>query len=655
MSIRQTLLLLTTFLGVALLAAILFHVQRVVEDYRNAADLQVSNEIRDGLIVASGLIAAERSATFAALISVSTVDRAAIDAAREPLDLFRSEAGADLRSGRAGGENADEVLVILLEAGARLDALRIDADRMLATGTPEERRTAARRWFDETSAIVANIQSFRLVLLSREEPLDSTLRATGLLRYFIGIVREALSQNGSLVAAATSGPIHEPWVLERALQNAGRQELGWQMIREQLPAPLDSAVVRSLLTAVREYNLVYAPLERRLLIGLVEDIAADAGDWEAAVATATTLQGDALAVLLANASALIETHLSTLNRALIGWILLSLAGAAAVGASILVVRNRVVRPLDDVRRTMLRLADDDLSPEIPKSERGDEVGAMTEALRVFKANAIRRRRLEAQKDALGQKLEEAYATLRTDLDAAASVQQAMLPTASELHDVRIHSLFRASNVIAGDTFNVFPSGDELVFFHIDVAGHGAAAALVSMASRHVLTVPAGRVVAGEPIESIVAEINREWPESLPYFTMVYGAINVRRNTGRLVQAGHPKPFLLSSTGAIATLGDGGIPIGLFPDSVYEPVRFDFGPHDRLFLYSDGVTEARNAADEQFSDERLERLLRSAAGEKSEALLGGLERELVRWTSDHDPEDDVSVLVLERTGEERTAH
>src|SRR3712207_303816 len=114
----------------------------------------------------------------------------------------------------------------------------------------------------------------------------------------------------------------------------------------------------------------------------------------------------------------------------------------------------VALPLEALNRAMLNLAENDLTTPLPKLGRVDEIGEMSDTLRVFKANALRRNRLQQDKEMLHARLRDTYRQLRKDLEAAASIQAAMLPAPAALGDVRYRGLFRPSSLIAGDTYNV---------------------------------------------------------------------------------------------------------------------------------------------------------------------------------------------------------
>jgi serine phosphatase RsbU (regulator of sigma subunit) len=305
---------------------------------------------------------------------------------------------------------------------------------------------------------------------------------------------------------------------------------------------------------------------------------------------------------------------------------------------------------------MLRLADNDLDTPLPRLTRADEIGEMSDALRVFKANALRRQRTQQEKQMLHGRLKDAYRQLRTDLEAAAVIQTTMLPAASTLGDVGYRGLFRPSSLIAGDTYNVVRRNDGGIgFFQVDVAGHGAPAALVSVACHHTLSQAILTRTQGTRLEEIVAQINEDWPENLPYFTMILGEIDPRAQRATILQAGHPSPLLIRPDGSVASVGDGGFPVGMISTATYEAMELDFGPGDRLLIYSDGVVEAESREGELFSEARLCELVRAHATGSTPLILDTLDDVLRKWRGSETLDDDLSVLMLERLNERTHAN
>jgi serine phosphatase RsbU (regulator of sigma subunit) len=296
---------------------------------------------------------------------------------------------------------------------------------------------------------------------------------------------------------------------------------------------------------------------------------------------------------------------------------------------------------------MLSLAQGDLGTPLPEMSRQDELAAMADTLRVFRANAVRRARLQEERLALHERLKAAYGQLREDLDSAAAVQESLIPPPGRVGGVRFTGRLRPSHGISGDTFDVMrPPNGAVHFFLIDVAGHGAAAALVSVASHYTVAQALGRRLAGETLGETVAALNRDWPERMPYFTMVVGELRPEAGEGVLVQAGHPSPLLLRRTDGVEALGSGGLPIGVIPGAEWEEVRFPFGPGDRLLVFSDGLSEAEGPQGEPFGEDRVREALLARRGAASEDLMAALLGRVRDWRGVEELEDDMTLLVLE---------
>ena len=287
-------------------------------------------------------------------------------------------------------------------------------------------------------------------------------------------------------------------------------------------------------------------------------------------------------------------------------------------------------------------------------------------LRVRLAAGRRVLRLERQLEQRNRKLatanerlSEAYGRIERDLTAAAAAQRRMLPQPRDLGGLRYDWLFIPSSHVAGDTFNVLGRNDHVVFYQIDVAGHGVPAALLSVSLQRVLSGTGFDIASGEmgpgglwrdPVR-VVAELNRRFQaeddDDASYFTIVYGVLDLPSGDVVLTQAGHPPPLLVRRDGSVSTIGEGGFVVGLFMDVEYEAVRLRLSPGERLWLYSDGVVECPSRRDELFTEERLVEFATDTCRLPLDASLQALEQRLRQWSEGPAFEDDVSVLVIER--------
>jgi sigma-B regulation protein RsbU (phosphoserine phosphatase) len=151
-----------------------------------------------------------------------------------------------------------------------------------------------------------------------------------------------------------------------------------------------------------------------------------------------------------------------------------------------------------------------------------------------------------------------------------------------------------------------------------------------------------------PPADVAAHLNRLFPfesATAQLTTMIYGILDVATGQFCYVSTGHPGPIHLPCGVNPAILESQGFPLGL-TDAIYEErsVRLESG--DRLYLYSDGVPEAMDAAGQQFGNARLLKAIGHARSEPLQESVATLLREIARWHGLESPQDDISILAVE---------
>ena len=254
-------------------------------------------------------------------------------------------------------------------------------------------------------------------------------------------------------------------------------------------------------------------------------------------------------------------------------------------------------------------------------------------------------------------LEEAKSRIESDLHAAATAQRRLLPGGDgNLCGFRFASAFQPSAYVSGDMFGWFALNDcQLGFYAVDVAGHGVHAALMSVAIGHMVT---PEYFSGLALSSgdrpdpalLVQDLNRHFfrEDSSDYFAMICGIVDARRGSVRFCQAGYPHPVLADGEGRPGLIGDGGLPVGLLAGASFENQEVSVRPGDRLVICSDGVTEAESSAGVHFGSERLCALIRDRSPREAADLPGAIVASLDDWRGGLPLEDDLTVLVLERS-------
>jgi serine phosphatase RsbU (regulator of sigma subunit) len=267
----------------------------------------------------------------------------------------------------------------------------------------------------------------------------------------------------------------------------------------------------------------------------------------------------------------------------------------------------------------------------------------------------------AKIDQQNQDLLQANQRMKNDLDAAARVQQTLLP--DNVPDVKGLSFawsYRPCDELAGDALNIVRINDDLIAVYLlDVSGHGVPAALLSVTATRSLNHRAGgaaSLVAGpganpeavDPAE-VASRLNSLYPMASNgnyYFTIIYGLLDVHTRLLRFTVAGHPPPILAATGGEAKRPDLTGFPIGMIANAKYEESVIELQPGDRLYLHSDGLTEEVNAEDEQFGDERLLSAIADGRDLSLSDTVESLVRRVIAWRGEDHLKDDVSILAIE---------
>jgi len=241
--------------------------------------------------------------------------------------------------------------------------------------------------------------------------------------------------------------------------------------------------------------------------------------------------------------------------------------------------------------------------------------------------------------------------LEDDLDMASRIQQSLLQTrVPERSWVETHAVNLASRQVGGDYYEIIDSGETGICFAVgDVSGKGVPAALLMSSLQSAFLAAYAIDPRLDRVCTIVNQflVRKTTPER--YATFFVGQLSP---DGQLayVNAGHNPPLLIDG-GEPERLFGGGLPLGLFNNSEYKVHERRIGETSLLLAYTDGVTEATNANDEEFGEERLARLLSSYSGGKAvdiaAAVLEGIRSHSGRGAEQH---DDITLLVLRPRGQ-----
>jgi len=248
------------------------------------------------------------------------------------------------------------------------------------------------------------------------------------------------------------------------------------------------------------------------------------------------------------------------------------------------------------------------------------------------------RRAEAELIAGRERLAHIVRTLQTSL---------LPPALPEIDGVELAAAFRALGEgydVGGDFYDAFELSDGRWALSLgDVCGKGSEAAVVTALARY--TLRAASMRSRDPaavLNTLNEAILRQYPTQ--FCTAVYATLEPSSGAVHLALGGHPHPLLLSADGRVTTVGTTSPLLGVLEGWQGTSEVVTLAPGDTLFLYSDGVTEARSGPD-FFGDDRLADTVRGAAGLRAAPAVALIESAVLAFAGELN--DDLAVLAVQR--------
>lgn len=245
--------------------------------------------------------------------------------------------------------------------------------------------------------------------------------------------------------------------------------------------------------------------------------------------------------------------------------------------------------------------------------------------------------------------EQAEWDFATDLQLAGLPQD--FPPFPDRTDFDIHAGMVTAKEVGGDLYDFFLlTPHKLGFVVADAAGKGLPAAIFITLTRTLLRAAAQKLESPAACLGTVNALLCIDNPTLMFTTAFYGILDTE--TGEIVyaNAGHNPPYVLRRNGTIDTLtGLGGMALGIMDDMHYETQRYRLAPGESIVCFSDGVTEATNAAGALFSEDRLIALFDGQTGTHPTELFATIISEVDSYMSIAPMADDVTLLVIRYNG------
>ncbi len=334
----------------------------------------------------------------------------------------------------------------------------------------------------------------------------------------------------------------------------------------------------------------------------------------------------------------------TLRDMTVGMLALSMTGLLALLGAIVLISGRFTRPIKVLSLKALELARGNLDVDLPQVKSHDEVGTLNESFRKMRA-------------ALKEYIADLAATTRakerieSELKIARAIQMSFLPKRfppfPDEARFDIYAALEPAREVGGDLYDFFLIGKEKLFFTIgDVSGKGVPAALFMAVSK---TLIKGTCEQGISPSEVLQRVNHELcqeNEANMFVSVFAGMLDF--TTGELTYSngGHNPPLIIRRDGSVHWLDVGkSVVLGVFESSTYTALRTNLDPGDTLLLYTDGITEAQNSAEEFYTDDRLVQAAHESSGLPPQVLVKNIMTHVHEFAQGAEQFDDMAVLAV----------
>jgi len=245
-------------------------------------------------------------------------------------------------------------------------------------------------------------------------------------------------------------------------------------------------------------------------------------------------------------------------------------------------------------------------------------------------------------------------SIQQDLNTAREIQQAILPKDfppfPDISSFDVFASMVAAREVGGDFFDFFLMDKERLGFVIgDVSGKGVPAAIFMAICRTLIR--ASGVKGASAVNCISAVNNLLCKESVSsmFVTVFYGILDIGSGRVEYVNAGHNAPYVISGEKIEPVELTGGLALGIVENFEFKAKSLMLKPGDQMILFSDGVTEAFNANNQAFGNEKLEAILRNNVNSQLDAMVNEIIAEVNAFSYGVPQSDDLTLLAIRYNG------
>jgi phosphoserine phosphatase RsbU/P len=246
-------------------------------------------------------------------------------------------------------------------------------------------------------------------------------------------------------------------------------------------------------------------------------------------------------------------------------------------------------------------------------------------------------------------------SIQHDLETAREIQKAILPMNFPpfpyRKDFDVFATMEPAREVGGDFYDFFMiDNDRLGFVIGDVSGKGVTAAIFMAVSRTLIRATGLKGISVSECIEYANHLLCNESTSCMFVTVFYGIFNTKTGVIEYVNAGHNPPWIIRNDGTVEEVSlTGGTVMGYMEEEQFDAKTINLNQGDCLFLYTDGVTEAFNANNEPFGDERLENLMKAIGTKPINDLVSETVDAVNEFTGNVPQSDDITMMAIRYIG------
>ena len=307
--------------------------------------------------------------------------------------------------------------------------------------------------------------------------------------------------------------------------------------------------------------------------------------------------------------------------------------------------TRELKPLRRLAHEAETIASGQFDTQLPDFQRIDEIGQLSHSFGNMQQSLVKY--IAELKDTTAQK-----ASIERDIHIASVIQMGMLPknfpTYPDRDDVQLYASLVPAKEVGGDLFDFFFRDDKLYFCIGDVSGKGVPASLFMAVTRSIFRTLSAHEKMPDKIVTAMNKTIAEMNETQMFVTLFVGVLDLPTGHLYYCNAGHDEPLLVGAGVGYLTC-DPNIPVGFLPSWDYSLQETEIFTGTTIFLFTDGLTEAMNANNEQFQMERITDVATQALAQQQhepKQIISLMSEAVRQFVGDAEQSDDLTMMAIQ---------